>query len=267
MERKIRFLVFAIVLLVFSVGQAQAEGFFEGIKDSFVAKGNGIDYMNNGQYRKAINELEKVSDKQDIEIQLALIKCYLLTNYDSKANQIAEAVSKNPEYKNANDQIAQVYLETLDSCHNNNCSFTRLIQADQFATNQDICRKIGNIEKLYAVQFQGNQKTQLMHMTARHLGEENVFEFKIERIAHDTYKITFFTDKPVNVFEWKKGIPITFVKVSDPSNVLMYYSKYQETSPVRIGQTRTTNVSTPLEFKGRKGEYVIFESDQLSDTE
>lgn len=40
MERKIMFLVLAIVFLVFSVGQVQAEGFFEGIKDSFVAKGN-----------------------------------------------------------------------------------------------------------------------------------------------------------------------------------------------------------------------------------
>ncbi len=236
-----------------------------------MAKGNGIDYMNNGQYEKAIVELEKVSGKQDMEIQLALIKCYLLTGRENDANQIADAISKNKEYENASNKIAQVYLATPENCGANSmCCFTRLIQADRFATDPVTCKKIGAIEKAYATNFNGKQQKQLMQMAARHLGEENVFDFKIGRISSDTYKVTFFTNKPVKVLDLRKGDDILYVESSKEKLVFQINSiDVAQKYPLAINFPMKAEKDTSCYFAGEKGSYFIFKSQNISisDTE
>jgi hypothetical protein len=160
------------VLMVFLLnGEAVA-----GMGDFLFAKGRGIDLMNNGQYQKAIEELEKVSGKQDVEIQLALIKCYMMAGNDGNAGQIAGAVVGNREYKNAGDQTARVYLDALQQCQGNKyCLFDRLIKADGFASGQELKNQIGNLEKSYAGSFDGGYKQQLLDRAVRNIGHGAVY--------------------------------------------------------------------------------------------
>lgn len=101
------FMVFALLMIV--SGRAEAD-----FGDFFLAKGRGPDLMKNGQYDKAVVELEKVAGKQDEEIQLALIHCYLGLGRDGDANRVAEAVSNNPEYRDMGDKVAAIYLEFVE---------------------------------------------------------------------------------------------------------------------------------------------------------
>ena len=257
-------LIIISVFLVFSITSVANADILQSVKDAMFAEGNGIDYMKNGQYKKAIIEFEKIADKQKLSLQLALIKAYLLDNRDADANRVAEAINKNPQYKNASDQIAGVYLETIKNYHNIHGCNRRLEQVDKYAISKKHKLLAGQLEKAYAMHFSGSKRKNLLYRAVRHLGHGPIFGFEIERLNAKHIKIIFRDNQPITILEIKKGTEFKFINASNPNSIFFYESGTKQYFPIPLNSIFNPNKAFSLVMKGNIGDSFIIESSKLS---
>ncbi|HOP47996.1 MAG TPA: MauE/DoxX family redox-associated membrane protein [Desulfobacteraceae bacterium] len=159
-RRTLIYSVGSILFFILIINQAL------GIGDFFFTKRKGIAYMENGQFKKAVTELEKVSEHIDPEVQLSLIECYLsakdigISFGDEVATEKSNALISNPKYKkyeNLSDQIASIYIENLDNVSSVYITYDRLLKADRYATSLENKRILGLLAKALSNHFKDDK--------------------------------------------------------------------------------------------------------------
>lgn len=259
-----------IVVLAITTFITLGTAYAEESKDTDSARRAGFKYFLNGMYGEAIQEFEKVAGERDYKLQEALIISYLKVGQFSVARSVALAIRGIEEYKpdKPNENLAKVFINSLEDCKTDiHCCFERLLVAGKFAMElppgNGARRKVGIFEKIYTASFdKSSSGYNLLIKDAMHLlGGKDALSFEIEEIDFNTYKVykvMFLIDDVLSIFEQEKGDLITIIEVSNPSKVLKYNPEIAKALPAEIGIETKIARDMPLEFKGAKGESVIF---------
>lgn len=216
-------------------------------------------FMANGEYQSAITEFEKIAHKKDLEMQLDYAYCLMKVGQTSKATEKFKAIKS--AYNGASDKIAQLCLK-LTHDETSTHSLNRLLEiAGRYATVETTRKEIGEMTLRLANYFNGGQKIQLMNRASQYLGHGAVFGFETEQLNENRIKITFLTDRPVDVLEWKKGVTISFIEVSNPESILRYYRHSNKSEQIALNFPLTAKSGAKiLRLKGNPEGYIILES-------
>jgi hypothetical protein len=218
-------------------------------------------FMAAQMYQDAVGLLQKrIKDKPtDEEAHFLLAECSLhIGDYGTASQRFNSAVALEPELKS---QIVPICLKAADGKKNVNDSALILFMAEKYATTGDQ-QAIG--ERLLALSQKstGKQQKNLMKRASRYLGHGEVFGFEVEPIGNGLYKVSFFTDEPIKILEWKKGGTITFTESSNPDGILIKKKVKNEFAAIPMNFPLTETVSSfPLIIRGKKNHWFTMKTD------